>query len=162
MESASKLKFRGRILRHKFQQFRRLPSADRGLLLRIAFLVPLIEIGLRIAGFKRVLTPLRKFAVAVRPAAIPAAEVERHTRLLLLFHRQLPFTGRCLARALALWYLLQRRGIATEVRLGIRKHKGQFSAHAWVEYGAQSLEPAVRLSYQAFAAPIFAAAIRAS
>lgn len=156
------MKSPGLILANKLERLRRLSSADRGLLLRIALLVPLIEIWLRLAGFKRVLTPLRKFAVARQATASPAAEVARHSRLMFLFHRQLPFTGNCLARSLALWYLLQRRGVPTEVRFGVRKHEGKISAHAWVEYDGRSLEPAVQECYTPFTAPILAAAHRAS
>lgn len=150
------------MLLHNFERFRRLSGSDRSVLLRLALLVPLIELGLRIVGFKLVLNPLRKFAVARQTIASPAAEIARHVRLLSLFHRQLPFTGNCLARSLALWYLLQRRGIVTEVRFGVRKQEGQIAAHAWVEYGGESLEPAAPECYQAFGTPILAAAFRAS
>jgi hypothetical protein len=159
MKNINNLRARGRRLRHKVQQFWRLPTADRELLLRIAFLVPLIEMGLHIAGFKRVLTPLRKLAVARETAANPAVEVSRHARLALLFGQQLPFTGKCLARSLALWYLLQRRGIQTEVRFGIQRRAGQFLAHAWIEYNAQPLEPTAH-SFEPFGGPILAAAFR--
>lgn len=39
----------------------------------------------------------------------------------------------CLHRSLTLWWLLRRQGIASELRIGVRKEQGRFEAHAWVE-----------------------------
>jgi ribosome-associated translation inhibitor RaiA len=38
-----------------------------------------------------------------------------------------------LAKSLTLWWLLGRQGIASHLRIGIRKEKDKFEAHAWVE-----------------------------
>ncbi|NJM19865.1 MAG: lasso peptide biosynthesis B2 protein [Richelia sp. SM1_7_0] len=40
----------------------------------------------------------------------------------------------CLRKSLALWFLLSRQGIATELQIGTRLDRGEFQAHAWVEY----------------------------
>ena len=40
----------------------------------------------------------------------------------------------CLEESLVLWYLLQRTGIDAALRIGVRRHQGNFEAHAWVEY----------------------------
>ncbi len=32
-----------------------------------------------------------------------------------------------------LWYLLQEKGIAATIRIGVRKPAGKFEAHAWIE-----------------------------
>lgn len=46
------------------------------------------------------------------------------------------FRPRCLARAVALSRMLEARGIsAYRIRIGVRKEKGSFTAHAWVELG---------------------------
>ena len=39
----------------------------------------------------------------------------------------------CLVKSLTLWWLLGRQGIASELRVGVRKEAGNFEAHAWVE-----------------------------
>lgn len=45
-----------------------------------------------------------------------------------------PLRARCLARAITLRQLLDRRGIdEAVVRVGVRKVEGRFDAHAWVE-----------------------------
>lgn len=40
---------------------------------------------------------------------------------------------------MVLWWLLRRRQIAAELRIGARKLEGQFEAHAWVEYAGAML-----------------------
>lgn len=45
----------------------------------------------------------------------------------------------CLHRSLTLWWLLGRQGIASELRIGVRKEQGRFEAHAWVEYQGMAL-----------------------
>ena len=45
----------------------------------------------------------------------------------------------CLEESLALWWLLGRQGIATELRIGVRKHDEKFEAHAWVERAGAAL-----------------------
>lgn len=46
---------------------------------------------------------------------------------------QRPLPATRLRRSLVLWALLERAGVATELRLGFRKTDGVFEAHAWVE-----------------------------
>jgi len=52
------------------------------------------------------------------------------------------FRPTCLALSLTLWWLLERQGIESHLRVGIRKEGGKFEAHAWVERdGAALNEP---------------------
>ncbi|HKE07531.1 MAG TPA: lasso peptide biosynthesis B2 protein, partial [Candidatus Acidoferrum sp.] len=39
----------------------------------------------------------------------------------------------CLEESLILWYLLRKQGIASRLRIGVRKVNEKFEAHAWVE-----------------------------
>jgi hypothetical protein len=45
----------------------------------------------------------------------------------------------CLEESLALWYLLRKQGIPACLRIGVRKEKEQFEAHAWVELRGEAL-----------------------
>ena len=51
----------------------------------------------------------------------------------------------CLRRALTLQWLLVRRGIQTELRIGVKKNSNQrIEAHAWLEYSGTPIgEPEV-------------------
>jgi hypothetical protein len=39
----------------------------------------------------------------------------------------------CLTQAISLHILLRRRGLESQIRVGVRKETGIFEAHAWVE-----------------------------
>ena len=43
------------------------------------------------------------------------------------------YRANCLERSLALWWLLARKGIESEIRFGARKDDSSLAAHAWVE-----------------------------
>lgn len=45
----------------------------------------------------------------------------------------------CLPRALAAHAMLRRRGIASQLCLGVARQNGSLAAHAWVEAGAQTI-----------------------
>jgi hypothetical protein len=83
------------------------------------------------------------------PAASPAvsspspslpASADRARELALAVERAAEngvFRPACLVRALATQTVLEAHGIrGSRIRVGVRQHRGQFLAHAWVEYGA--------------------------
>jgi hypothetical protein len=53
----------------------------------------------------------------------------------------LPTDSRCLMRSLVLTVLLNRRGIATDLVIGVRTLDDEFGAHAWVELDGRPLLP---------------------
>lgn len=61
-----------------------------------------------------------------------------------------PFS--CLVRACLLWWLLQRQGIVTELRIGVCIYQGELFAHAWVEHAGIPLyeSPAISQQFQPF------------
>jgi hypothetical protein len=62
----------------------------------------------------------------------------------------------CLARSIALARVLGRRGVACDIRIGVRTNDGQLEAHAWVEHNGQPLnedESALR-TYAPFTEPL--------
>ena len=44
------------------------------------------------------------------------------------------YHANCLKISLLIWWLLGRRGIATDLKIGVNRETGDFNAHAWVEY----------------------------
>ncbi len=44
-----------------------------------------------------------------------------------------PFPATCLTRSLLLVWLLNRRGVKSDLRIGVRLTQGALEAHAWVE-----------------------------
>jgi hypothetical protein len=72
---------------------------------------------------KRPRPPANEQAV-VRDVVMAVGRTERYS----------PLGGTCLSRSLALQWLLARRGISTNLRLGGAIVNGHFGAHAWVEH----------------------------
>ena len=75
------------------------------------------------------------------------------SQMVLAAARQSFFRATCLERSLVLWRLLARLGIASQLRIGVRKTGDKFEAHAWVEHEGVAIgEPeATHLHYAAFA-----------
>ena len=106
------------------------------LFLRAVVLLPLVALSLRWRGFRETQAALERFlskanpgpdaALASKVAAVTAHMVnaaDRHG----LVHPS------CLAKSLTLWWLLGRQGIPSHLRIGIKKERETFEAHAWVE-----------------------------
>ena len=83
---------------------------------------------------------------ALRPAQDGATlawgEAARLWRLAAAVARRLPRRPTCLAQALAVGWMLRRRGIATRLRFGVRVADGAFAAHAWLECAGRVVGPA--------------------
>jgi len=46
----------------------------------------------------------------------------------------------CLRQSLVVWFLLRRRGLPAELRIGARKVEDRLEAHAWVESNGLCLD----------------------
>ena len=55
------------------------------------------------------------------------------TRMVAIATRHLPWHPTCLERSLALRRILAKRGIETQLRIGVRKESETLLAHAWLE-----------------------------
>jgi hypothetical protein len=129
----------------RLRRFSALERPAQKLFLRALVLLPLVALSLRWRGFRATQAALQRFLsnpsqepdgpvmskdVAVTAHMVNAAD--RHG----LVHPS------CLAKSMALWWLLGRQGIPSHLRIGIRKEKEKFEAHAWVERdGAALNEP---------------------
>lgn len=88
------------------------------------------HVALRVASPVRVLaraTTMRRTGASVTPA-----QRKRVAWLVGVAGRHV-VPAPCLTRAVALARVLARRGIASEIRVGVRTLSGRLEAHAWVE-----------------------------
>ena len=62
----------------------------------------------------------------------------------------------CLTRSLLLVWLLRRRGVSTDLRIGVRLSQGNLEAHAWVEHEGSAINEAsdIGARFAAFDAPL--------
>lgn len=112
-----------------------------------AFLLALVvEIGLRTLRLPR-LSALLGVPLATSAPADPPAEpviVPRWARRRLTATRRAlkywPFGDSCLRVALVGGFLVRR--LDPVLRIGVAKHEGEIKAHAWLEIGGLSLDPA--------------------
>jgi len=123
----------------KWGKFRALSNRDRLNLVFFSLLLPLVDFGLRTLGYRR----LHGF-LAVHPRNLPkyegweidAIEASKNvSTLVTVASRYGLYHATCLRRSLLIWWLLRRKGIQTELRIGVKKVDGQLVAHAWIKLG---------------------------
>ncbi|MGE0864154.1 MAG: lasso peptide biosynthesis B2 protein [Vicinamibacterales bacterium] len=119
-------------------RWRRLPASERSATLAVAGLVPFVTISLRLIGFPRTLRWIEWSAQgAPLIAESESVVLGEATRALARVRRRTPWTGRCLAQALGLWWILRRRGLTASLSLGVRRTGDALQAHAWVVSAGQ-------------------------
>lgn len=136
--SNSALRRRGRL--------RALSSDERRLILRNSFSLPVVTLLLRVIGFRRTRALLGRLAEFHRRQGVPSGDEEallaEGVRMVERVPPPFAWGSTCLSRALSAWLWLRRRGVACEVRLGVRRQPSGMQAHAWVE-DAEAPEAAV-------------------
>src|SRR5271156_6557657 len=131
----------------RWQKLWRLSGYERGIALEAAGGLLATWLGLRLAGFRRWknvlarLTPPYK-ATAHQQTASQNESAELIARMEAAAARNVFFRTNCLEQSLVLWWLLRRRGISAELRIGARKEFERFEAHAWVEVDCAVLNDA--------------------
>ena len=119
----------------------------RGIFLRAAVLLPVISISLKMRGFRATQRLLLRSLPAARQTSEEnsihiAGDLKRPELTSRMVNAAIRYVWRastCLEKSLALWWLLGRQGIASQLRIGARKFEGKFEAHAWVECGGAAL-----------------------
>lgn len=137
----------------KHAAWRALPGSQRLMLLQALVALPMMALGLRMFGVRRMI------AFAEGDAAQRADDetedrgiVQAASRLVAAAARHGPYRASCLPVSLTLKRMLRQRGIATDLRIGVATEGGALDAHAWLEYRGQPLidGPDVHGRFQAF------------
>lgn len=127
-------------LKRRWNGFRALESADRILFLKLWGQLAVVSLLLRLLVVKQVhrllarLIPAKPHAPVGPDQAAPYAQ--RLGYLTRKASRHLPLDASCLRQSLLIWWLLRRRGLEAELRIGVNNHE-KFLAHAWVELAGQ-------------------------
>jgi len=97
-----------------------------------------IKLMLLVIGFARTFALLQWRVRDLPTTAEPdAATLDASARSVVAAAILIPGRIECLEQSLALWYLLRRRGVGTELTFGMRQYP--FGAHAWVTYRGEPL-----------------------
>jgi len=118
----------------RLHKFFRLPPRERIVFVQAWALFLLMELALRALPFQQ-LRALCDNAGRKGPEksmeTVPS--VSRLAWLVEVAGRYTPVTATCLKKALVLSWLLGRRGIASTLQIGVARHGGALTAHAWLE-----------------------------
>jgi hypothetical protein len=121
-------------MREMWSRFLRLRGFERGVVLEAAAELPVMWAAVRLAGVevcKGALTQAAGHRQVTDSSTLAAAQ--RIARLQSITATTL-FPGMtCLEQSLVLFWMLHRRGMNPQFRIGGRKEAGRFEAHAWVE-----------------------------
>jgi len=126
----------------RLRRFSALERPAHGLFLRAVVLLPVVALSLRWRGFRETQAALQRFLSKANPetdAALASNLAAVTAHMVNAADRHGLVRPSCLAKSLALWWLLGRQGIPSRLRIGIRKEKEKFEAHAWVERDGTAL-----------------------
>ena len=129
-------------LLQKLRSFFSLPASEQRCYVSALLLLPLVDIGLRLATWQRCRQWAERWAKSGPLAGWNYPAPHRMVWLVERAARHCPWPATCLRRSLLLWAFLLRSGVASELRLGFRNPDGQFEAHAWVEWNGVPLNDA--------------------
>lgn len=116
-------------------RFRQLSHAERLALAQALVLLPALHALVQVFGVRRAVT----WANGLNPKRGKTTDKDSTSRALRLAQlvraasRRGITSGNCLSQSLTLSWLLSRNGIASDLRIGVRRDKEQLQAHAWVE-----------------------------
>ncbi len=129
----------------RLRRFNALERPAQTLFLRAAVLLPLVSFSLRWRGFRATQAALQRFlsnAMPEQDSGSAQARAALTARMVNSADRHGFYYSSCLAKSLTLWWLLERQGITSHLRVGIRKENEKLKAHAWIERdGAVLNEP---------------------
>ena len=120
----------------RLKQLQKLTVSEWQVMLTAMLVLPLIALSLKTKGVKWT----RHFLARHGRASLSIPEerqlevAQSVARMVSIAANHGIYRTNCLKKSLATWWLLARRGIQSELKIGVNKDEGEFSAHAWVEY----------------------------
>ncbi|MBV6623084.1 MAG: lasso peptide biosynthesis B2 protein [Rivularia sp. (in: Bacteria)] len=117
----------------KTRTWRKFSLYQRYLFLQALILLPLIHLSLNFWGFKRTYSILGNTGNIGNGENLISSQILTTVSMVKTAAKYYKWAT-CLRKSLALWFLLRRQGIVTELQIGTRFEKEEFQAHAWIEY----------------------------
>jgi len=135
-------------------QLKALSAEEWQVLLTSMALLPLIALALRWKGYKWTRAFLQQRIPQGKnlPPVDELSTAQSVARIVSITAKHGPYQANCLKRSLVTWWLLQRRGIAAELNIGVNTDATDFNAHAWIEINGNALMEAddVREQFSTF------------
>ena len=137
----------------KLRRWRALPWSDRlSLILLMSLGLPAMSLSLHFFGYVRSRAWLERRSVTNQPVEPSTGDLDRAENLAMLANiagRNGPVQATCLRQSLLIYFLLRRRKLKPELKIGVRKQADELHAHAWVELAGRALAQGP-LQHQAF------------
>ncbi|HEX4134986.1 MAG TPA: lasso peptide biosynthesis B2 protein [Bryobacteraceae bacterium] len=119
----------------------------------------LLPLGFRFIGVQKTQARLRKWAERYsrkHTRTDADAAISSALRAQRVVKRMTGLEGSCLVRSLSLWAMLLRRGVHTDLRIGMRRSSGKMEGHAWLEVEGNPVneKPAIVGAYTVFEEPL--------
>ena len=126
------------LIKKRLKQLQQLSFFEIKIFLISIFLLPLLALSLKVKGLNWTQKTLSKFTgegqcnlISQHDQMLYARKV---SRMVSAAANHGFYSANCLKKSLLTWWLLGRRGITTDLKIGVNKEMGDFNAHAWVEY----------------------------
>ena len=116
--------------------WRALSGPEKRLFLGLVLGLPLVALLLRGLGTVRSVRILERWSATASPRHAVSGDMQaaqRLAHLAAIAGRRGMVAVTCLRQALLVHFLLRRRGLASALKIGVRKQAEAFDAHAWVE-----------------------------
>jgi len=126
-------------MKAKLRTIRSFTAQDWILLVQAWSLLLAIDIGLRILPFRKIqswMMPRHHKEISSAQAEIM---IRRSSDFVELAARNHIYPMTCLRRSLAMQTLLSKRGVNTDLFIGVRRNQEKLEAHAWLEYQGQPI-----------------------
>ncbi len=120
----------------RWSKLRSLSFSEVWFLVEAAATVVAFDLAFRLFSSKTCLALVERKAGSRRQRG---ADLQRMAWLVDVADRYTPGRSSCLRQAAALAWLLRRRGIATNLRIGVAREEGNIVAHSWLESGEGEL-----------------------
>lgn len=101
--------------------------------------VPVVALTLRLVSLRVIRRVIAATSAHTTKASVSPERAMRIAKLVSAAARRSPVESTCMARALALHWLLRLRGMESSLRIGVRKRGENLEAHLWVEHGGLPL-----------------------
>jgi hypothetical protein len=139
----------------KLSRLNALSWPERRVLLQAMLLLPLFWAGLRVFGLSRLHLWAARSPVT-GDASRPDVEPASIGALINVAGAHLALPSTCLTRSLLLVWLLGRRGVRSELRIGVRMIEGGIDSHAWVEHEGKPINdtPGISERFAVFDQPL--------
>lgn len=137
------------------QRLRRLSVADVLLLVQAVYALPLAAVALRRHGLGTVRERLARLWTPA-PGVATTVDHRQAAKVAWLVHVAAaygPYRANCLQRSVVLGWFLERRGLAHDLRIGVRRDPaGGLAFHAWVEHDGRVVNdsPDVQVRFVTF------------